>query len=62
MAPKKDLLKQEEILQAVVIADSFNVRFGPVTQEKPRVRMLHYIYKMLSDAIIRKSWWVAAYP
>ena len=32
-----DDLKQEEILQAVVIADSFNVRFGPATSKKPRV-------------------------
>lgn len=43
MAPKGksgnrgDDLRQDEILQAVVIADSFNVRFGPITQEKPRV-------------------------
>lgn len=42
MAPKgkqggrADDLKQEEILQAIVIADSFNVRFGPVTDKKPR--------------------------
>lgn len=41
MAPKgksgrADDLKQEEILQAVVIADSFNVRFGPITDKKPR--------------------------
>ena len=41
MAPKGkgrgDDLKQEDILQAVVIADSFNVKFGPITDEKPRV-------------------------
>ena len=41
MAPKNKArnedLKQEEILQAVVVADSFNVRFGPVTRQKPRV-------------------------
>ncbi|CAD5119454.1 DgyrCDS8061 [Dimorphilus gyrociliatus] len=30
-------LKQEEILQAVVIADSFNVRFAPITTDLPRV-------------------------
>ncbi|XP_076445961.1 translation initiation factor eIF2B subunit epsilon-like [Babylonia areolata] len=40
MAPKGkgrgDDLKQEDILQAVVVADSFNVRFGPVTEKKPR--------------------------
>ncbi|XP_014668054.1 PREDICTED: translation initiation factor eIF-2B subunit epsilon-like [Priapulus caudatus] len=33
----REELKQEDILQAVVIADSFNVRFTPLTQEKPRV-------------------------
>ncbi len=29
--------KQEDVLQAVVIADSFNVRFAPITNDKPRV-------------------------
>ena len=37
-----DDLKQEEILQAVVIADSFNVRFGPATSKKPRVCKLKH--------------------
>ncbi|GFN79411.1 translation initiation factor eif-2b subunit epsilon [Plakobranchus ocellatus] len=41
MAPKAkkqphESLKQEHVLQAVVIADTFNVRFGPVTLKKPR--------------------------
>ncbi|GFR60650.1 translation initiation factor eIF-2B subunit epsilon [Elysia marginata] len=41
MAPKakkqqNENLKQEQILQAVIIADTFNVRFGPVTLKKPR--------------------------
>ncbi|CAL1538753.1 unnamed protein product [Lymnaea stagnalis] len=40
MAPKgknrNDVLEEEFFLQAVVIADSFNVRFGPVTYKKPR--------------------------
>lgn len=42
MAPKSrgsrnDDLKQEDILQAVVFADSFNTRFMPITIKKPRV-------------------------
>ncbi|KAK3757542.1 hypothetical protein RRG08_032710 [Elysia crispata] len=41
MAPKakkqpNENLKQEHVLQAVIIADTFNVRFGPVTLKKPR--------------------------
>lgn len=49
MPPKKDanansgnnfLVQAEEdkILQAVVIADSFNERFMPITLDKPRVQ------------------------
>ncbi|XP_038069205.1 translation initiation factor eIF-2B subunit epsilon-like isoform X2 [Patiria miniata] len=30
------ILQQEDILQAVVLADSFNVRFAPMTSERPR--------------------------
>ncbi|XP_052825505.1 translation initiation factor eIF-2B subunit epsilon [Octopus bimaculoides] len=41
MAPKqknaRDELKQEDILQAVLLADSFNYRFSPITEEVPRV-------------------------
>ncbi|GAB1598439.1 translation initiation factor eIF-2B subunit epsilon-like isoform X1 [Argonauta hians] len=41
MAPKqkntRDELKQEDILQAVLLADSFNYRFSPITEQKPRV-------------------------
>jgi len=33
-------VKQEDILQAVIIGDSFNSRFAPITQYKPRVRWL----------------------
>ncbi|XP_062611312.1 translation initiation factor eIF-2B subunit epsilon-like [Saccostrea cucullata] len=29
-------LKQEDVFQAVVIADSFNIRFAPITKEKPK--------------------------
>nr|XP_006816689.1 PREDICTED: translation initiation factor eIF-2B subunit epsilon-like [Saccoglossus kowalevskii] len=36
-AATETLLKQDDILQAVVLADSFNVRFAPITLEKPRI-------------------------
>lgn len=50
MAPKgktsqREDLKQEDILQAVVIADSFNVRFGPVTERRPRVNQNRFFRK-----------------
>jgi hypothetical protein len=55
MAGKKDaastagnnfLIEAEEdkILQAVVIADSFNERFMPITLDKPRVRRV-FLYR-----------------
>ena len=37
MKPLEDIQKGE-IVQAVVIADSFNSKFGPLTANKPRVR------------------------
>lgn len=51
MPPKKDVTgnsgnnflvqaEEDKILQAVVIADSFNERFMPITLDKPRVRNL----------------------
>ena len=48
MAPKSkgsrnDDLKQEDILQAVVFADSFNTKFMPITKEKPRVFFKEHI-------------------
>lgn len=45
MAPKssvgKDkLIDEDDVLQAVILADSFNKRFRPLTSRKPRVRHL----------------------
>jgi hypothetical protein len=44
MAPKVSVAKEteieEEVLQAVILADSFNTRFMPLTLSKPRVRPL----------------------
>lgn len=37
--PKEQLDKQEDVLQAVVIADSYNQRFQPLTLDSPRVRL-----------------------
>lgn len=44
MAPKSSavakerlVVDEEEVLQAVVLADSFNKRFAPLTRHKPRV-------------------------
>lgn len=33
-----EVLKQEDVIQAIVIADSFNIRFAPVTKKKPKVK------------------------
>jgi translation initiation factor eIF-2B subunit epsilon len=35
-------VKTEDILQAVIIGDSFNTRFAPITHFKPRVRLFSY--------------------
>jgi translation initiation factor eIF-2B subunit epsilon len=46
MAPKsaaakaKEVEVEEEVLQAVILADSFNTRFMPLTASTPRVRLL----------------------
>ena len=34
---KRDDYKKEDILQAVIIADSFENRFAPITLSKPKV-------------------------
>ncbi|XP_050417431.1 translation initiation factor eIF-2B subunit epsilon [Patella vulgata] len=67
MAPKTKTsqrgedLKQEDVLQAVVIADSFNIRFGPLTQKKPRallplvnVPVIDYTLNFLAAAGIQE--------
>lgn len=47
-AVKEKLIDDEEVLQAVVLADSFNKRFRPLTARKPRVR--HQVYPIDSCA------------
>ena len=34
---EKDIAEEDEVLQAVILADSFNKRFKPLTVGKPRV-------------------------
>lgn len=63
MAPKSGSGKEkaiegqeEEILQAVILADSFNKRFKPLTVNKPRVRvMTHWSWLTLTLQLILSS-------
>jgi translation initiation factor eIF-2B subunit epsilon len=55
-------LKPEDFLQAVVIADSFNVRFMPLTNDKPRtllplvnVPLLEYVLEFLSSGGVQRA-------
>ena len=43
---QREDLKQEDVLQAVLIADSFNTRFAPITNTKPRVTILTYFSEL----------------
>ena len=36
-AKNKEDLQKDEVVQAVIIADSFDSKFGPLTTTKPRV-------------------------
>ena len=45
----KEIIDDEEVLQAVVLADSFNKRFRPLTSRKPRVRFFIYLSMTCSD-------------
>lgn len=40
-----DQLKSEDILQAVVLGDSFDRKFAPITLEKPRVNSKQFKLK-----------------
>jgi len=59
---KSDDLKQEDVLQAVVIADSFNIRFLPLTHDRPRtllplanVPLLEYTLEFLLAADVQHA-------
>ncbi|XP_070542027.1 translation initiation factor eIF2B subunit epsilon-like [Ptychodera flava] len=58
---RDNLLKQEDILQAVLLADSFNVRFAPITLERPRAllplvnfTLLDYTLEFLTAAGVQE--------
>ncbi|ELU00049.1 hypothetical protein CAPTEDRAFT_153443 [Capitella teleta] len=67
MPPKKKQgnqgdFKQEDVLQAIVIADSFNTRFAPITSNKPRcllplanVPVIDYTLEFLNSAGIQET-------
>jgi translation initiation factor eIF-2B subunit epsilon len=38
--------EDEEVLQAVILADSFNKRFRPLTTRKPRVRTIVHLMSL----------------
>lgn len=48
-------LKQEDVLQAVVLADSFDFRFSPITRSAPRV-LKTYFYLIFSLYFYTYSW------
>lgn len=50
-AVKDKLIDDEEVLQAVILADSFNKRFKPLTARKPRVRMQVYFSESHADEL-----------
>jgi translation initiation factor eIF-2B subunit epsilon len=61
-AAHSDDLKQEEVLQGVVIADSFNIRFVPLANHRPRtllplvnVPLLDYTLEFLSAAGVQRT-------
>ena len=39
---EKDIAEEDEVLQAVILADSFNKRFKPLTVGKPRVSAVFF--------------------
>ena len=45
--------KEEDPLQAVVVADSFNSKFLPITVERPRVRHMNESKKIGPPASVR---------
>ena len=57
---KREDFKQEDVLQAVVIADSFNIRFAPITKDKPRVStaiQVKYHCRITQITTVLLGWW-----
>ena len=50
---EKDIAEEDEVLQAVILADSFNKRFKPLTVGKPRVRPLNLVRRCY---LTRPAW------
>lgn len=48
----KDIAEEDEVLQAVILADSFNKRFKPLTVGKPRVRATQSAVPAGADAFM----------
>ena len=48
---EKDIADEDEVLQAVILADSFNKRFKPLTVGKPRVRP-HILIRRLRSKVL----------
>lgn len=46
-----EVLKQEDVVLAVLIADSFSIRFAPVTDSKPKVKILQLDFLTLRTHI-----------
>ena len=62
MAPKNSgkekapaIEEEEEPLQALVIADSFDNRFEPLTLKSPRVRYCNFIPLQISTSVLVPS-------
>lgn len=53
-------IQQEDVFQAVVIADSFNVRFAPITNEKPKVISNYFLTTLLAADIQYWNIWCDA--
>jgi len=52
---KEKIVDSEEVLQAIVIAETFNERFKPLTTNKPRVSLLrrpHWHHDGLTRRIV----------
>jgi translation initiation factor eIF-2B subunit epsilon len=58
---KNKLVDQEDLLQAVIVADSFNMKFQPLTKDRPRcllpllnVPMLDYSLEICAVAKVHE--------
>lgn len=59
-ATKERLIDDEEVLQAVILADSFNKRFRPLSARKPRVRNEICISRWCADRLQNSAYYLSA--